>query len=846
MTRKSLMNKCGTTFLFLLLLTAPTPALCAVLTSDTTWSGEVSVKEDVLVPEGVTLTIAPGTVVQVVPSESTKTDPEYLSPLTEILVRGKVAADGKKGAPITITAVGNKTASWAGIIVDGGSAVLRSVTVSRAETGVSVMKGSLDLRDSLLERNRYGLTVQGNNASVHLRSSQVKENEYGVFLFNGARIDSKDTAVRENSRRDTLSPAAGAARAAVVEYTAGARETGRILGDDVILGTVIWQKRIEVQGLVRVPENSRLIILPGTVVEFKKKDTNGDGIGENGLMVQGTIIAKGTRENPIIFRSAEKLRRMGDWDSINIMNSDKAQNLVEYCQIEDAYRGLHFHFSNVAVTGSVVRNNYRGIQFQESVVEIRGTHLYGNKSGLQARDSEIAFTDNVVSGNYTGMNLLRNSVTLRGNAIVQNLQEGVRVREGLPVVEGNVIDGNRYGLMVNDAVYGTFARNVISHNLEAGLSLRGADNIEISGNAVQGNGLNGINLQDAGASIRDNLITDNGERGIGVLSFQGEITGNNIVENGQYALGIDGPTDVSARMNWWGGGDAARAIYDREDDPSKGRAEYLPKREGPVRFAWPIPVLHTDTVWRAAIGIGEKVTVASGVTLTIAPDTSVLFSKGSGLWVKGKILARGAKNAPVTFASSAGKGASEWDEILIDHAPGSVFSHCIFQNATWALHSHFTDLNVEDCAFTGNYGGLKFTSGPLDVRRSFFEGNEIGIRAYRGKARIADNIIAGNRIGIFVREKGGGLTILRNNLSANSDYNIRMGDFNDEDVEAKNNWWGGAVPSSTIYDARTEPGIGTVQYEPFAKKPFPLSSPFGDRPGKDLVKDRERKEAEGI
>ena len=66
---------------------------------------------------------------------------------------------------------------------------------------------------------------------------------------------------------------------------------------------------------------------------------------------------------------------MGDWDSINIMNSDKAQNLIEFCQIEDAYRGLHFHFSHVTVADSIIRNNYRGIQFQESVVEIT-EHLF--------------------------------------------------------------------------------------------------------------------------------------------------------------------------------------------------------------------------------------------------------------------------------------------------------------------------------------------------------------------------------------------------------------------------------------------------------------------------------------
>jgi hypothetical protein len=44
----------------LFVLHAPSTAAGAVLTSDTVWSGEVSISEDILVPEGVTLTVMPG------------------------------------------------------------------------------------------------------------------------------------------------------------------------------------------------------------------------------------------------------------------------------------------------------------------------------------------------------------------------------------------------------------------------------------------------------------------------------------------------------------------------------------------------------------------------------------------------------------------------------------------------------------------------------------------------------------------------------------------------------------------------------------------------------------------
>ena len=74
----------------------------------------------------------------------------------------------------------------------------------------------------------------------------------------------------------------------------------------MLSGETIWRDTVAVNGIVRVPEGSRLVILPGTIVEFGERDTNGDGIGENGLLIQGVIIAKGTPKAPIVFRSTGK------------------------------------------------------------------------------------------------------------------------------------------------------------------------------------------------------------------------------------------------------------------------------------------------------------------------------------------------------------------------------------------------------------------------------------------------------------------------------------------------------------------------------------------------------------
>jgi hypothetical protein len=803
----------------LVILFMPGFSYAGTLIKDTIWQGNVTVAEDVLVPKGVTLTVRAGTTVRVVSAESTKTDPEYVSPLTEITVRGTLNVEGTEKTPVNFVGVEAKTGSWAGIVIDQGGAVIRSCVIKNADTALYVVDGSAKIDDSIFKENRYGVVAQGARADVKIDRSYITQNEYGLFGFQGAQLLSKGTTVAGNRKRDSYIASVKKAAAPVSIATNTDSSVSRRYQDEVFRGDTIWQGRIEVAGLIRVPEGSRLFILPGTIVEFFKKDTTGTGIGENGLLIQGRLIAKGTIENPITFRSAEKVKKMGDWDSINIMNSAGAQNLIENCRIEDAYRGLHFHFSHVGIYNSSLTNNYRGIQFQESLVLLKGNHIYGNKSGMQGRDSDVTLTENEITGNNMGANFFRTNLTLRRNRITANAKEGLRIREGVSSVQENLIDGNRFGLMVADMFYGDYSRNSITNNLEVGISIKNADNLEVIGNVVASNGFNGVNVQESRANIKANLISDNGERGIGVQLFDGEITGNNFIKNRLYAIDLEGSQDVSASGNWWGGDDPAKVILDKRIDSARGRVLHDKVSVTPFRFVWPLLTIPTDITLRGIIAIPHPVTVLNGVELTVAPGTDVEFSEGAGMLVKGRLIANGERNAKIRFTSDRKKGAGDWDEVQLEYATGSIISNCIFEYATWGLHSHFTNLVVSDSYFANNTGGMRFRSGPAEIRNSTFENNSIGIRAYLGNAVIKGNTIRKNEIGIFVREKGGGLAITGNNISDNSNYGIRVGDFNNEDVNARGNWWGGADPSSIIFDAKDEPGIGKVLFDPALPEP---------------------------
>lgn len=793
------------------------PSQAAVLTTDTVWQGNVILKEDVLVPSGITLTLLAGTRITVLGAENTKTDPEYLSPLTELTIRGNLRIQGSKQAPVEFVSSERKAGGWGGIIIDNGNAEIANCLLKDAESAVYQTGGTVRLVSTTMSGNRYGLVVHGVTASTKLDNCRIGDNDYGLFTFAGAKVTLKDTQVKGNRKRDTYERPAVAA-SAVHEYSYRELPVARVYGDEALPGETVWQGRIRVNGVIRVPEGGRLVILPGTVIEFGKKDTNADGIGENGLFVQGRLIAKGTREAPIFFRSAEKQRKAGDWDSINIMNSDGSQNLIEFCQIEDAYRGAHFHFSNLSINYTVFCNNYRGIQFQESAVDIRNSWFYGNKSGVQGRDSTIVFRNNQVTGNYDGANFFRVYLTATGNRFQRNLKEGLRLRESTSTFAENLVDGNRFGVMVADTFRSSFSRNVVSANSEFGVSLKNSDNLEMSGNFFVNNGINGLNIQESSAIVRGNLFAGNGERGIGILSFSGLLTGNNFTANSLFAIDYEGAADMAAQDNWWGG-TPDKVIGDKRLDPKRGRVGYDPASQAPHPVSWPLKEISADVIWYGAVMVDSAVTVLKGNTLVIAPGSRVLFAKDTGLTVQGKLDASGTKEQKITFGAQKVNEDSLWDEIMLEYAEGSRIAHCIFEYATWGLHSHFTNLTVTDSIFRKNAGGMRFRSGPMLITRSVFTGNGIGIRSYRGNAVIRENLITDNDTGIFVREKGSGLNITNNNLAANRGYGVRIGDFNDEDVSARENWWGPGEPQQYLFDGRSEPGIGTIMYEPFLREP---------------------------
>lgn len=164
------------------------------VTHDTTWKGQVLVAGDVLVPEGVTLTIAAGTKVMFAASESSKIEPIFLSMQTEIMVRGYLAAEGEKGKEITfgpapeeINGKKPERGDWGGVIFDGpesGKSKVINASFTKADTALAFYSSSPDIAGCTVTDCRYGIVSMAGSAPK-FEASSITGNEFGVVSGAG-------------------------------------------------------------------------------------------------------------------------------------------------------------------------------------------------------------------------------------------------------------------------------------------------------------------------------------------------------------------------------------------------------------------------------------------------------------------------------------------------------------------------------------------------------------------------------------------------------------------------------------------------------------------------------------
>jgi parallel beta-helix repeat protein len=179
-----------------------------------------------------------------------------------------------------------------------------------------------------------------------------------------------------------------------VDVSARAEEKPLFLEKAYITQDTTWSGTVLLRGQNVVRRGCTLTILPGTIIKFVWIDEDHDGVGDGELTIEGKLIAKGTKEQPILFTSAKERPAMKDWTFVQI--SVSRDSLVEHCIFEYAFSGLQVHYSTATIRDSLFRFNFEGIRFSTTDILIEHNDLLSNYYGIrcEANGSRTTITQN--------------------------------------------------------------------------------------------------------------------------------------------------------------------------------------------------------------------------------------------------------------------------------------------------------------------------------------------------------------------------------------------------------------------------------------------------------------------
>jgi hypothetical protein len=251
---------------------------------------------------------------------------------------------------------------------------------------------------------------------------------HSVSFKNGQIIENIDIVVGKVKDKNSQ-------QLAVARQLSGT-ENQKFEGDTVVDSDTFWKGNILIDGMVVVKRGVTLTIEPGTIISFNKRDRDKNGIGDSGIMVEGRIVARGTKDKKIIFTSASEKPEPRDWSYIMVLTAGP-DNIFEYCEVHYAFTGLQIQYSNATITDCFFNKNYEGLRFNSSNLVVEHNSFLNNDVGIgfAGLDGKVIIRNNIISNNNVGVLFMHTRV----NAVdLKKKQEN----EEMPLVKNNNINNN--------------------------------------------------------------------------------------------------------------------------------------------------------------------------------------------------------------------------------------------------------------------------------------------------------------------------------------------------------------------------------------------------------------------
>lgn len=296
------------------------------------------------------------------------------------------------------------------------------------------------------------------------------------------------------------------------------------LASRVIEGHETWSGKVAVDGELRVPHGASLTVQPGTELSFSDNAA---------LIVEGRLSAKGTAEEPIVFRP-DPGSASGSWQGITFQTVAEKTEL-EHISIEGAANALSVSESMVNIVSSTLRNGNKGV--------VTGIGARITLERVTVRDmSEGAIEASVRSQvqaigcrieNVTGFGIQAGQqakVLARENRISQT-KFGILVSGDFPPLEGNILEHCELGIGIAQAGPGAVVRgNKVAH-AKTGIACQQFASPTIERNSIEDCEEGITCVQGASPTIQQNRLARNSRALSCVQMCYPKVSRNDFVDN---------------------------------------------------------------------------------------------------------------------------------------------------------------------------------------------------------------------------------------------------------------------------------------------------------------------------
>lgn len=269
-----------------------------------------------------------------------------------------------------------------------------------------------------------------------------------------------------------------------------------------VLGSERWTAAESPYGVcdnITIPKGSSLVIDPGVTVRF---------CPDTGLYVRGRLVMQGSFGSDITLTAYAYPPKRGDWRGVEYQGSDEDVPIISHVYLNYSERGFLFsamsqtlvnvtianssigaieaHHSEIWISETTITDSQLGVRAFQSTLHIFETRILRCMDAIIAEESNGTLEGNIIGYNTkSGVQVLQSSLLIRNNVISNNLDKGITLENSQDVrMEGNAISWSNFTIRSYNSTNLTLIGNAISNSEFSSLSLTLTDGVLVENTSI--------------------------------------------------------------------------------------------------------------------------------------------------------------------------------------------------------------------------------------------------------------------------------------------------------------------------------------------------------------------------